>query len=121
EIEFDSSFAKFLKHVSYEIGEALAQCWPCGQGERVCIAGSHLDVAAQFCSTRKPDTKLIVRTALTGADEHTKLAVAIAEKTIDTHEKSAGDVGGKVDVVTVTRDGGITWNARKEDCPKNQD
>jgi hypothetical protein len=120
-IEFDSDFRKFLNHVDYKIGDKLAQCWPCGQGEQVCAAGSHMDVAAQFCTERKPNTKLSVRTPLIGADEHAKLAVEIVEKTIDNYEKSVGDVGGEVDAVTITRDGNLTWNHLKKGCQENQD
>lgn len=115
-IDFDSDMARVFNPVDYAIG-TLGQCWPCGEGEQICAAGSHVDVAAQFCSERKADTKLSVRTALTGADKHAKLAVEIVEKTIDAYEQSAGDVGGPVDSVTITKGGGITWNSRKDNCP----
>ncbi len=121
EIDFDSDMTKMLNPVEYKISAALNQCWPCGQGEQICAAGSHMDAAAQFCSERKPNTKLSVRTALTRADEHAKLAVQIVEETIDTYEGTSGDVGGAVDAVTITKDGKITWNARKKNCPENQD
>lgn len=62
-----------------------------------------------------------VRTPLTGADEHVKLAVELVEETIDNYEKTSGDVGGEVDAVTITKDRGITWNSRKHNCPDNQD
>jgi hypothetical protein len=41
--------------------------------------------------------------------------------TIDAYEKTAGDVGGVVDVVSITRDGTVTWHARKSSCPESQD
>jgi hypothetical protein len=120
-VYFDTDYTKLLNPVYYGIGTSLGHCWPCGQGEQICAAGSHVDVAAQFCAERKPETKLSIRTALTGADKHVKLAVKIVEKTIDTYDRAVGDVGGPVDAVTATKDGKITWNARKHNCPENQD
>jgi hypothetical protein len=99
----------------------LNNCWPCGQREgRICAAGSHVDVAARFCSERKTATKIPTRTRLLYADEATKLAARIVELTIDQYETTAGDVGGPVDVATMTKTG-IRWNARKENCPERQD
>jgi hypothetical protein len=120
-IYFDSDLAKIFNPVGHTIGVALSHCWPCGQGEQLCAAGSHVDVAAQFCSDRKPDTKLSLRTTLRRADEHAKLAVEIVEKTIDAYEQTAGDVGGPVDAVTITKGGKIIWNSLKNNCPDNQD
>lgn len=120
-VYFSSDLTKSFAPVDYRIGTSLGNCWPCGQGERICAAGSHVDIAAQFCSEQKPRTKLSVRTALIGADEHVKLAVEIVEKTIDAYERTAGDVGGPVDAITITKDGKISWNARKHECPVNQD
>jgi hypothetical protein len=119
-INFHSDALKMFNPVDHEIGNTLTQCWPCGPGERICAAGSHVGVAAQFCSDRKAETKISVRTALTEADEHSRLAVAIVEKTIDAYEQTAGDVGGDVDSVTI-KDGKVTWNSRKKNCPDNQD
>lgn len=120
-IDFDNDIEKLFNPVDYKIDSTLSQCWPCGQGEKICAAGSHVDVAAQFCSVRKPGTQLSVRTVLHGADEHARLAVEIVEKTIDAYEQNAGDVGGSVDAITLTKSGTMTWNARKPNCPDNQD
>jgi len=119
-IDFDSDWSKAFNPIDHNI-VAVSQCRPCGQGEQVCAAGSHVDVAAQFCSDRKPGTKPSVRSVLTKADDHAKLAVELVEKTIDAYERTAGDVGGPVDAVTITKDGSITWNSRKTNCPENQD
>ena len=104
-------------------GDAITSCWPCGQlrGGRICGAGVHLDVAAKFCSKRKHRDKIDIRTPLRGASESTKLAVKIVEMTIDDYEKTAKDVGGAVDTVTISKDGKIAWNSRKKNCPQNQD
>jgi hypothetical protein len=103
--------------------DAITSCWPCGQlqGHKICGAGVHLDVAAKFCSERKHGDSINVRTLLRGASESTKLAVKIVEMTIDTYEKTAKDVGGAVDAVTITKGGRIRWLARKDNCPENQD
>jgi hypothetical protein len=103
-------------------GAGISPCWPCGQlqGGRICAAGHHLDVAAKFCSERKHGDTIDVRTRLNGASESTKLAVKVVEMTIDAYEKVAGDVGGKVDSITMTKEGTITWNSRKTNCPNNQ-
>lgn len=119
-IDYNNDVTKLLNPVDYSTGK-LSQCWPCGQGEQICAAGNHIDVAVQFCSERKPEAKLSARTALTRADTHAILAATIVEKTIDTYGSTAGDVGGRVDVVTITKDGKITWNARKRNCPENLD
>jgi hypothetical protein len=58
---------------------------------------------------------------LQAASASTELPVKIVELTIDTYGKIAKDVGGAVDAVTITKSGGITWNARKNNCPENQD
>ena len=103
-------------------GDAIADCWHCGQlqGGKICGAGHHLDIAARFCSDRKHGDRIDVRTPLKGASESTKLAVKIVEMTIDRYEKAAHDVGGKVDSITITQGGKITWNSRKKNCPDNQ-
>lgn len=118
-ISFDMT--KLLNPVDSNIGSTLSQCWPCGQGEQICAIGSHVDVAAQVCASRKANTKIAIRTTLIRADKHAKLAVEIVEKTIAIYGKTPGDVGGDVDVVTITKHGRTTWNARKSNCPENQD
>ena len=101
----------------------LTDCWVCGQlpGSKICAAGKHLDVVANFCASRKHGDKIEVRTHLQAASASTELPVKIVELTIDTYGKIAKDVGGAVDAVTITKSGGITWNARKNNCPENQD
>jgi hypothetical protein len=114
--------ANLLAPIEYQMGPALGSCWPCGQaqGAQIC-AGGHLDVVAKYCFDRKENTEIRTRTHLIGANAHTRLAVKIAELTIDTYERTTGDVGGKVDAVTLDNNGGITWNSRKANCPDNQD
>jgi hypothetical protein len=114
--------ANALDPIQFGTGDGASECWPCGQlqGSKICGAGVHLDVAAKFCSERKHGDKISVRTTLRGASESTKLAVKIVEMTIDAYEKTAGDVGGVVDSVTITKAGTITWNSRKKSCPENQ-
>jgi len=118
-ISFDAT--NLINPIDYRVGETLTACWSCGQRERgtICAVGSHLDVAAKFCSRRKMGPKLSVNTPLIGANERTKLAVKIVELTIDAYGKTSGDVGGNVDAVTITR-GSIAWNSRKQNCPANQ-
>lgn len=109
---------------TYATGKELSGCSLCGQkhGNEIYAAGSHLDVAVNFCSKRKHGDKIDVRTPLKGRpSESTKLAVKIVELTIDAYEKTAGDVGGKVDAITLTKDGSMTWNSLKHDCPENQE
>jgi hypothetical protein len=96
EIDFDA--ANFLTPIRYTTHRDMAKCWPCGQGEQLCAAGVHLEVAAHACSERKLATKMSVRTPLTGADEHVKLAVELVEETTDNYEKTSGDVGGEVEL-----------------------
>src|SRR5262249_8738881 len=102
-------------------GESITPCWPCGQvnGSKVCAAGSHSDVAAKFCSQRKHGDEILIRTPLTNATESTKLAVKLVELTIDEYEKRAHDVGGKVDSITISKDG-MQWNSRKKECPEGR-
>jgi hypothetical protein len=120
-IIFDKTIAS-SDPISVQLGE-LGDCWTCGQGNKgkICALGKHLDVVTKFCSERKKNDNISVRTPLTKANAHTELAVKIAELTIDAYEKTAGDVGGKVDVVTLTNDGSLTWNSRKPNCRENQD
>jgi hypothetical protein len=96
-------------------------CMPCGQLKRgkICAMGVHLDVMTEFCSKRKHGDRIDVRTPLKGASQSTKLAVKIAEMTIGAYEKTAKDVGGKVDAISIAKDGRMTWNARKPNCPAN--
>lgn len=109
--------------VQYQIFDELATCWPCGDenGEKVCAAGRHFDVAEKFCSQRKRRARVSIRTRLHKGSAAAKLAAKVVELTIDTYGDTARDVGGSVDVVTILKDGRITWNARKENCPDNQD
>jgi len=104
-------------------GSSSPTCLPCGQlnGEQVCVAGHYPDVGVKFCSARKYGDRIDIRTPLRKASISTELAVKIAEVTIDTYGQTVKDVGGKVDAVTITNDGSITWNARKKNCPDNQD
>lgn len=113
----------FLTPIHYDIGSAPVDCWPCGQkqGEQICAGGKHLDVAIQFCAERKKNTKVEVRTPLVKAKANTRLAVKIAELTIDAYGKTAGDVGGDIDTITLRNDGTIIWNSRKTNCPEDQD
>ena len=92
----------------------------CGQqdGKQMNIDG-HSDVATNFCSERKSNSKISVRTPLKCANSDTELAVQLVELTIDA-SGSGGDVGGNVDAVTLSKDGRITWNSNP-DCPENQD
>lgn len=121
-IAIDLDVTAFLNPIKYRIAPTLGNCWPCGQeqGEQICAGGKHIDIAAKFCSKRETNAKICVRTPLIKANANTRLAIKIAELTIDAYEKTAGDVGGKVDAVTLSNDGGITWNSRKPNCPENQ-
>jgi hypothetical protein len=102
--------------------KAMSNCWSCGQLQEsmICGAGKHLDVAANYCAKRQHGERIDVHTELNSATESTKLAVKIVEMTIDSYGQTAKDVGGKVDAVTIMKDGSITWNARKANCPDNQ-
>jgi hypothetical protein len=104
------------------------RCWPCsadGQTSRICVAGKHADVAKKFCAQKRRESKsedrISVRAPLKAPTQAAELATKIVELTIDAYEKTAGDVGGPVDVVSVSRDGTVTWHARKSSCPENQD
>jgi hypothetical protein len=109
--------------IQYKTGDAISACWPCGQeaGEQLCVAGIHADVAAKFCSQRKSGAKISVKTRLKRPDKTARLATKIVELTNATYEKTAKDVGGRIDVIAMTKDGRIRWLARKSNCPENQD
>ncbi len=117
-IYFNAS--NMLDPIQYRIGRGDVNCWPCGQleGSKICGQGIHLDVASKFCSERKHGDRIDVRTRLQEADESTKLPVKIIEMSIDTYGTTK-DIGGSVDAVTMTKDGRITWNSRKANCPEN--
>jgi hypothetical protein len=106
--------------VTIRLGE-ITDCWPCAQSSRarICAAGSHIDVAAKFCSERKKTDKIELRTKLRKSDSNSELTVKIVELTIDAY-KLSGDVGGAVDAVTIKKNGTIHWNSRKENCPDNK-
>ena len=55
------------------------------------------------------------------ANDAVKLAVKIAELTVDAYQKTPGDVGGMVDALTLKSNGNIIWNALKDECPASQD
>lgn len=116
-----------ISPINSVIGKQLGNCWPCGQRtiDSICVGGSHIDVAAEFCSSRKPEDKIVVRTQLQKANDRTKLATKIVELTIDKYGQTAtgnyGDVGGEVDVLTLSNNGTVTWNHRKPQCPESQD
>ncbi len=93
---------------------SLGNCWECN-GDKICAAGSHIDIAANFCSIGK-SRRIRTRTKLSVPTSHTKLAVKIVELTIDAYQHSPGDVGGEVDAVTLKRNGSIKWNAQKRNC-----
>ncbi len=120
-VRFNS--VSLLDPVEYVFGNAMSDCWPCAelQGNKICAAGKHLDVVAKFCSQRRPEAKILIRTPLLGDTRDAELPVKIVELTIDGYEKTAGDVGGKVDAATINKNGSITWNSRKKECPENQD
>jgi hypothetical protein len=117
----ESALSSFPALLSSPIACSLADLtWlSCGQrkGKEININGRP-DVGVNFCSARKPEAKIGIRTRLKGANRDTKLAVKIVELTIDAYEKS--DVGGNVNAVTLFKDGRISWNANP-DCPENQD
>jgi hypothetical protein len=89
------------------------------------VAGKHADVAKKFCAQKsradKIGDEISVRTPLKAPTQAAELAAKIVELTIDAYEKTGGDVGGQVDVVSISRDGTVTWHARKASCPENQD
>lgn len=120
-IRFDNTLTS-IDPISTQFGE-LGDCWPCGQGNKgkICAVGVHLDVAAKFCSERDDDSKIHARMPLSGTSAFTKLPTRIVGLTIDAYGKSAGDVGGKVDSVTITNGGGIIWNSDKPNCSQDQD
>jgi hypothetical protein len=110
--------------IEVAIGEEkdLSNCWPCGQlgNSKICAAGKHLDIAAGFCSKRKHGDAIPISTRLRKADKSAELTTEIVELTNAAYERTAKDVGGKVDVVTITKDGTIDWLSRKSNCPDNQ-
>jgi hypothetical protein len=92
----------------------------CGQepGKQIYVAG-HSDVAAKFCSERETKSKIEIRTPLKDASEQAVLATKLVEMTIDAYQ-NGGDVGGHVNVVTLSNDGHVVWNA-DADCHDNDD
>jgi hypothetical protein len=120
QIRFDRSRATAGDPIGPEFIERLSDCWDCGEGNRICAMGKHFDVAARFCAQTKSSDKIKVRTQLKSANRSVKLAVKIAELTVDAYEKTPGDVGGMVDAVTLKNNGSITWNAIKDGCEDSQ-
>ena len=120
-IKFDRTDSALEDPIASEFGEQLHDCWECGPGNRICALGKHYDVAAKFCSQRKSGAKIKVGTPLKRANDAVKLAVKIAELTVDAYQKTPGDVGGLVDAITLKRNGNIIWNALKSECPAGQD
>jgi hypothetical protein len=120
EIKFDQAPTSMGDPIAAGFGDTLSSCWECGQGNKVCALGKHFDVAAKFCSQRKSDDVIQVRTQLKRASKAARLAVKITELTVDAYSKTPGDVGGMVDAVTLKNDGSITWNAIKENCSADQ-
>lgn len=120
QIKFDQTRASAGDPIGPEFIERLSDCWDCGEGNRICAMGKHFDVAAKFCAQTKASDKIKVRTQLKSANRSVKLAVKIAELTIDAYAKTPGDVGGMVDAVTLKNNGNITWNAIKDGCEDGQ-
>lgn len=120
QIRFDQSRASVGDPIEPEFIERLSDCWDCGDGNRICAMGKHFDVAAKFCAQTKANDRIKVRTQLKGANRSVKLAVKIAELTIDAYAKTPGDVGGMVDAVTLKNNGSISWNAIKQSCHDGQ-
>jgi hypothetical protein len=120
-VSFDSG--SFFNSVGYTTRTKLSQCWPCGQeaGKEICVAGSHPDIAANICAKRHRRDRIRTLAQLRNVDRDTRLPVQIVESTIAAYDKSAGDVGGPVDIISITTSGSIHWIKRKENCPENQD
>ena len=119
--EFFFDISALPAPIHYYMGSKMVDCWSCGEGpsEKICAAGSHIEVAAKFCSERKYHSKINIRTHLKGATNQARLAAKLIELTIDAYGVSSGDVGGPVDVATLRKDGSIRWNAIKKTCPEN--
>jgi hypothetical protein len=107
--------------VYYVTGDKMtqSQCWSCGQepGKKICVAGSHPDIAANMCAKRGSNSKISTRLQLPGLDRDTGLAVEIAELTIAAYGKSVGDVGGPIDIISIPKSGSIHWINHKHNCP----
>jgi hypothetical protein len=120
-VRFDAALSN---PVTYDVGNRAQSSEPCGQGQYVYAAGEHLETVSKFCSDPNVRDKIVLHMALKRADEVTLTTAKIAEAVVDAYSTTLngkpGDVGGPIDVLTVTKDGEIFWNARKPECPGNQ-
>jgi hypothetical protein len=96
-------------------------CQACGQdqGKHVCMGGEK-EIGQKFCSTRKSNSTISVRTTLKESSRDVILATKLVEITIDAYRKTNGNVGGHVNAVTLQSNGRIAWNSNP-DCRKNRD
>lgn len=102
----------------------LHDCWPCGEGERVC-ALAHPEIPKEFCTQSSPRAREeaahwkpsleLVR----GESRETLHAIRLVDDTIAFDP--IGGLGGKVDVLELHNDGSINWVQRKSNCPDNED
>jgi hypothetical protein len=116
-----------LNPINWVIGDAITDCWDCGQtdGSKICVGGK-ITVPTEFCTqstdrARGGDGKLTYAPSLLdlGWDRDSLLALRLADLTIA--YDSSGTVGGRIDVIELTKDGSIRWLAKKDNCPANQD
>jgi hypothetical protein len=102
----------------------LRDCWPCGEGERVCAMARPV-VPEEFCSQStsrakkeaaqwKPSQDLVGKVA-----RETLHAVRLVDDTIALDP--IGGLGGKIDALELHNDGVINWVFRKQNCPDNED
>lgn len=97
-------------------------CWPCGEGEKVC-ALARPEIPAEFCTQSSPRSKEEAAhwkpsPELAGkVSRETLHAIRLVDDTIafDPHP----GLGGKVDALELHSDGSINWVQRKPNCPEN--
>jgi hypothetical protein len=102
----------------------MGDCWPCGEGERVCAMARPM-IPKEFCeetSRRAKDEAAHWRPSpeLMGEiSRETLHAVRLVDDTI-AFDPMIG-LGGKVDALELHNDGTINWIFRKPSCPENED
>jgi hypothetical protein len=102
----------------------LHDCWPCGQGEKVC-AMARPAIPEEFCTQSSqrakdeaaqwaPSPELAARIS-----RETLHAIRLVDNTI-AFDPIRG-LGGNIDALELRNDGTINWVFRKDNCPENED
>ena len=119
DVELDKDKSPPMSAFTFKMGD----CWPCGDGERVCAMARPL-IPKEFCEQTSqrakdeaahwtPSPELVAKIS-----RETLHAVRLVDDTI-AFDPMIG-LGGKVDALELRNDGTINWIFRKPSCPENE-